>query len=105
MVLQLHIPEDPCTSNKSKGRPLGFLYLWLKYTAAACHKDSDKSFHTDLKKVLNTEAYHDERKQARSELWAMRATHPQVLDLFALEQAPSADYLGTPELHEPSLIF
>ena len=99
------IPIEYCASNKCKGRPLGLLALWLKYTHGPDQLHSDKDTHTVLKKILPTAAYYDERKQARSDLWGMRGEKPQLLEIFACEQVPPASYVGEGELYEPLCVF
>ena len=99
------IPIEYCASYKCKGRPLGLLALWLKYTHGPDQLHSDKDTHTVLKKILPTAAYYDERKQARSDLWGMRGEKPQLLEIFACEQVPPASYVGEGELYEPLCVF
>ena len=98
-------PEAPDFGvQRVKGRPIGLLALWLKKAADSNCKDD----HHACKPVYASRAFYEERKVARSEVWALSATHPDVHTLFSIEAQVPNDILGDdvpPELFEPMWPF
>ena len=99
------VPLDgPWANPRVKGRPLGFLALWL----LKARDDTSKLEHHISKKVYARPAFHVERKEARKALWALRETHPRVVELFTVErQNVPLGFLGDEpvQLYEPEDVF
>ena len=75
-----------------KSRPIGVLALWLKRG----HDITNKEAHQACKKELATFVWHEERKAARAELWALRGNTPEIEQMFRLEVGFVADPLIGP---------
>ena len=75
-----------------KSRPIGVLALWLKRG----HDISNKDAHQACKKDLASFVWHEERKAARAELWALRGNAPEIEQMFQLEVGFEDDPLMEP---------
>jgi hypothetical protein len=110
------LPSDPPElafrpENKTKGRPLGLLALWLQRGSAVyvdCCPDKDE--HAALKAGLGSlgeASFYEDRKAARAALWALRAHNPMIIQLFMVEAQVPLALLGGVEhaLWEPRRVF
>jgi hypothetical protein len=107
------MPSDPPElafrpENKTKGRPLGLLALWLQRGSAAyvdCCPCKDS--HAVLKVALGADSFYEDRKAARAALWALRAQNPMIIQLFMVEAPVPLALLGgvEPALWEPRRVF
>ena len=77
-----------------KSRPIGLLALWLKRGHDI--DNINKEAHQACKKDLLTVVWHEERKAARAELWALRGNAPEIEQMFQLEAGFNEDPLMEP---------
>ena len=91
---------------RCKGRPIGLIALWLKIAGEHVSKEGPGG-HAEQKRVLAAVQYHEERRQARAELWALRHEDPKIARLFSVEAPVPLDILGAMEdaLWEPQTVF
>ena len=98
---------DFAKPGRTKGRPLGLGPLWLQMgDQANVNCCADKAAHDLLKATLAEPHYHEQRKNARKNLWNRRFECPEIVRLFAVEadisNVPLAVLNGiAPELWEP----
>ena len=82
-----------------KDRPIGLLALWLKKAADIASKHD----HAIAKANFAKPEFHEERRQARVEVWDLRHDNPHVNSMFEVEAKVPAEKLGDvpPHLWEP----
>jgi len=91
------------TVQRVKGRPIGVIGLFLIDPLGS----GNKGDHNTNKAVYCTDAYFNERRDVRAEIWNMRHEHPDVVNLFGMEsKVPEELLMGIePELWEPRTPF
>ena len=104
-VLQKCHMDRSCPQDSSfdvrriKGRPIDLLALWLKKAAGTTSKLDRAIAKTNLAKP----EFHEERRQARAEVWDLRHDDPHVNSMFEVEAKVPDEMLGDvpPHLWEP----